>query len=175
MAQAVYRLGPSLAARIDAEDAVSEMWLVALRRRFDIRPGDAGSTPRLLAFLSTTLLNVINHRLRTPSRRKREVQAPSFTSSGVQGIDTVQAAEITTVVTRAFRSEVGGLLASSLASLPEHDQVVIVLRGIEGLTNDEATQELGERPNTVAQRYRRALQKLRALMPGSVFDEMVDA
>lgn len=49
-----------------------------------------------------------------------------------------------------------------------------MLRGIEGLSNKEAAVELKERPNTVAQRYRRALSKLRIALPSSVFDELTD-
>jgi DNA-directed RNA polymerase specialized sigma24 family protein len=51
---------------------------------------------------------------------------------------------------------------------------VVILRAVEGLTTLEAAQELGEAPNTVSHRYRRAIEKLRAIVPNSLFDELSD-
>jgi DNA-directed RNA polymerase specialized sigma24 family protein len=49
-----------------------------------------------------------------------------------------------------------------------------MLRAFEGLSNQEAAEELGQKPNTVAQRYKRALERLRKLLPASIFDEFDD-
>jgi DNA-directed RNA polymerase specialized sigma24 family protein len=51
---------------------------------------------------------------------------------------------------------------------------VIALRAFEGLSNSEAAEELDEKPNTVAQRYKRALSKLRELLPDSIFEDLPD-
>jgi DNA-directed RNA polymerase specialized sigma24 family protein len=52
---------------------------------------------------------------------------------------------------------------------------VVVLRGIEGLSNKEAAEEMDEASTNVSHRYRRALAKLRDRLPRSVFQDLADA
>ena len=49
-----------------------------------------------------------------------------------------------------------------------------MLRGIEQNPVQDVALLLGLRPNTVTVRYRRALARLRELVPGSAFDELGD-
>jgi len=58
-----------------------------------------------------------------------------------------------------------------LVSFLKRGGEVVVLRGIEQLPNLRVAEMLGERPTTIAMRYRRALERLRAELPGSVFTE----
>ena len=75
-------------------------------------------------------------------------------------------------MTHAARTELGAALGRCLDELQEKDREVILLRVAEGLSNEEAAQELGEAPNTVSHRYRRALGKLREAVPRSFLDEL---
>ena len=75
-------------------------------------------------------------------------------------------------VTKASRDEVGAALDECLASLPEKDRAVVLLRAVEGLSNQEAAEEIGEPATTVSHRYRRALEKLRRIVPNSFLDEL---
>ena len=52
------------------------------------------------------------------------------------------------------------------------DREIILLRGIEELSTKSVAMLLELSPDAVYKRYRRALQKLRARLPGSVFDEI---
>jgi RNA polymerase sigma-70 factor (ECF subfamily) len=171
-AQAIWRLG-SLSSQFDADDVVAEAWLVMLRRRNDLVLEGRRATPRLLAFLGTTILNLVNRRIEAAVKQKRRMAPSPEPDSGGEVLDGL-AATVTGALTDAARGELGARLDACLAALPEKDREVVLLRAVEGLTNLEAAQELAEAPNTVSHRYRRAIEKLRAIVPDSMFDELLD-
>ena len=76
------------------------------------------------------------------------------------------------MITGAIRSERRGQVHAALASLEAGDREVVFLRGIEQASLRATAAVVGLTPEAVAQRYRRALQKLRTRFPGSVFDEL---
>ncbi len=55
-------------------------------------------------------------------------------------------------------------LSRVLATLPEEQRMVVVLRAIEGYSHVEVAELLGVRRNTVEVRYHRALQRLRQML-----------
>jgi RNA polymerase sigma factor (sigma-70 family) len=165
-AQAAYRLGPLLRRDSDAEDVVAEAWLVFLNRMGELTPQVCGNGPRLLAFLSQTVLNIINRNL-AKSIRRRGTPSPDAARERFSG----EEASVTGVVTQAARGESWAAVLSALAKLSPEDREIVILRGVEGRTNVQAALELGEDPSTVSHRYQRALTKLRNLLPRSVFDE----
>ena len=174
-AQAAWRLGP-LRRHIEVDDILAEAWLVAVRRLGDLVRDDAHLTPRLLAFLGTTILHIVNHRIDGAIKNRRRV-AKSASKSASHGrvgpLDEVEAT-ITGAVTHAARGELATALDACLATLSEKDRAVVILRAAEGLSNQEAARELGELPTTISHRYRRALEKLREVVPNSFFDELSD-
>ena len=74
--------------------------------------------------------------------------------------------------TRLARSDRGDVVQLALAQLPAEEREVVVLRGIEQLPNREVAKMLGVDDSAVTRRFQRALQRLRELLPGSLFDEM---
>ena len=172
-AQAAWRLGPRLRNQVDPEDIVAEAWLIMLRRLGDLDRDEGRATPRLLAFLGTTILHIVNHRIEQAVRAKRRM-APS--PSGDDRPDPMGELEaaVTGAVTAAARTELASALDACLSALPDRDREVILIRAVEGLSNQEAAVELGEAPTTVSHRYRRALAKLRESVPGSFLDELLD-
>jgi RNA polymerase sigma-70 factor (ECF subfamily) len=173
-AQASWRLGPTFDGRCPADDIVAEAWLVALRKRGDIVRDGRRSTPRLLAFLGTTVLNITNRRIEEFLRRG-DLQGPlpwaSYEGETPGGIaDTVTGA-----VTNAARNETAAMLEATLQSLAPADREVILLRVVEGLSNQEAARSLGEAPNTVSQRYSRALARLREALPESFLADLEES
>jgi RNA polymerase sigma-70 factor (ECF subfamily) len=170
-AQASFRLGPRLRGRVDPEDVVSEAWLVAIRRLGDfVHDGDGRATPRLVAFLGTTVLRIVNRRIDEAVRQTRRMATAPGEKMPVP-VSELEAT-VTGAVTNAARSELAAALERCLADLPERDQEVIILRLVEGVSNDEVARELGEAANTVSHRYRRALAKLREAMPESFLEEL---
>lgn len=158
-AQARYRLGSFANGRIDIEDVVAEAWLVALRKSDELEPRMGRMTPVLLKFLGSTVHNIAR---REVARVVRE-DARSVGAAGevVQEVD----GDLTGVITSSTRRELARSIEEAIDQLAEKDREVLILRGIEGMSNGDAAQELGEPQNRVAQRYRRALERLRAIVP----------
>jgi RNA polymerase sigma-70 factor, ECF subfamily len=173
-AQASWRLGARLRGRVDPEDVVSEAWLVALRRMNDLVHDDGRSTPRFLAFLGTTVLRIVNRRIDEAVLRAQRTAPTPDREESPEPVDELQAT-VTGAVTHAARSELAASLEARLAELGEKDRQVVLLRIVEGLPNHEVARELGEPPNTVSHRCRRALAKLRQALPDSFLDEFEDA
>jgi RNA polymerase sigma-70 factor (ECF subfamily) len=168
-AQANLRLG-RLQGQYPVDDVVAEAWLVALRRRSEFVPNDVPSTPRMLRFPGTTILNLVNRRIEDYVRRgARQAPLPASDDSDpeVSGLaDTVTGA-----VTQAVRHEAAAALEAALNGLSTLDRQVIILGIVEGLSNQETALQLKESPNTASQRYRRALARLREALPESFFAE----
>ena len=172
--QAIWRLGPRLGSQVDPDDVVAEAWLVALRRLGDLDREGSHSTPRLLAFLGTTILNIVNRRIEEAARRTRRMAPPAEGKAEELPAADEWEATMTGAVTQAMRTELASSLKTGLASLAQRDREVILLRTLEGLSNLEVAAQLGEAPTTVSHRYRRALGKLRASVPKSFLDELPD-
>jgi RNA polymerase sigma factor (sigma-70 family) len=81
-------------------------------------------------------------------------------------------ADVTGALTAACRRERDSEVAKRLAALDDKDREIIVLRAIEQNTNPAAARLLGLTESAVAARYRRALDRLRRKLPGSVFDDV---
>ena len=164
LAQARYRLGASLRTHYDPEDLVSEVWAIALPRLPDLTVRDGRATPVLVKFLATTLLfhaNGLMRRLAIRSARPGPVvDLAAALADGTSGI-----------VTNAVRRETEGAVTKALGGLDPSDREIILLRAVEQNSNKTVAVLLGIEPNAASKRYQRALEKLRARVPGSVFDD----
>jgi RNA polymerase sigma-70 factor (ECF subfamily) len=78
-------------------------------------------------------------------------------------------------VSLAIRAEAHSAVQEALGRLDPDDREVIVLRGIEQSPFDEVAAVIGTTPDAARKRYGRALQRLRALVPGSVYDELPES
>ncbi len=167
LAHASYRLGPGLRRRYDPEDLVSEAWLVALPRLRQLPARNGRYTPVLLRFLSTTLVQRI-YGLARSHLRERAATDPGPAPS------VVADAETSGVVTAAIRRERADRVQATLETLEPMDRQLILLRGIEQLSFEAIAAQLDTTAVAAARRYQRALHKLRARLPGSVYDELED-
>jgi len=179
LAQARYRLNPKLRRHVDPEDLVNEVWMIALPRLAEFDVAGPRYTPALLRFLSITLLNRINNLFQKFIKGKPLALAgsddpnrSSFFGAGASGGSGELAAEHTGVVTRVVKDEAHGLVLDCIEELDPDDREVIILRGVEQNPNKEVALLLDLEPNTVAVRYKRALERLRKRLPESVFDEL---
>lgn len=167
-AQAEFRLGPGLRSQHDAEDMVHEAWLVALPQLGNLPLRDGRLTPVLLRFLSTTLLykiqNLVRQRLRRGPAEHLDVSVPASDLADPRS----------GVISAAVRRERRDQVHESIAALAAIDREVLLLKGIEQQSNQTIALLLGIEPAAVAMRYQRALQRLRAALPRSVFDELDD-
>jgi RNA polymerase sigma factor (sigma-70 family) len=169
--QADYRLPGSLRHLYDPQDLVDDVWLAVLPRLGELGERDGRWTPVLLRYLGTSLLRRVNE-----LRRKHLMGKPSQETisrgASIQNATHPLAVTVTGAVTRASRSESTCMLREAIASLESRDREVVILRGIEQLSNQATAELMGDTPAAVAMRFHRALKRLRVRLPGSVFDEI---
>jgi RNA polymerase sigma-70 factor (ECF subfamily) len=166
--QAERRLGPHLRQFHDAEDLVQDAWAVLLPRLSDLKAREGRLTPVLLRFLSQTILN----RVRTLLQKHiREVPASSLQQEEASIAIGEPADDASGVVTRLLRGEEFARVWQVIQSLGEQDQQLLIQRGIEQNSLKQTAVVLQLKPNTVAVKYRRLLEKLRAALPDSLFAE----
>lgn len=171
LAQADHRVGPRLRRFVDPADVVASVWLIALRRLPEFDP-EAGAAARTwLRFLGTILLHHVRD-LWEKHLAGKPVAGPGEVPEAPGDPFDALAADTTGVVTRAVRAEREAALRSAIAGLDPLDRAVVVLRAIEGQSNDVVAAATGLAPNTVSVRFRRALEKLRSLLPAACLADL---
>lgn len=156
----------------DVEDLASDVWVVTLQRLADLAPRDGRHAPVLVRFLGSTVLGVCNNFLRRRARAvDRSAAPPSGSTGGREPLDQL-ALRTRGVVSRVLQQESRSVVDECLRTLPPEQRDVLVLRLMEQLGNQQIGALLGIPANTVAVRYRRALEQLRARLPRTLYDEV---
>ncbi|HYC78073.1 MAG TPA: sigma-70 family RNA polymerase sigma factor [Planctomycetota bacterium] len=170
LAQARFRLGPTLRRYYEPEDFVADVWAVALRRLGDLRAAAESSTGVLVRYLGTVLLRRIRDVARLAAVRRA---APADGRSDGAELSQLDATT-TSIVSRAVRDERSALLVRAIEELSPPDRQVVILRGIEGVSVAETATLMNATPSAVAVRYHRALKKLKDGFPDSVLAELAE-
>jgi RNA polymerase sigma-70 factor, ECF subfamily len=172
--QGRYRLRGPIATYCDVDDLVQDVWTIALPRLPELMARDGRMTPVLVRFLSTTLLHRITRLLEDYLRGDRpHREASRAPGDGTYRLDP--AADSRNGVSAAIaRGEQRESVRNAIDALEEGDRDVIVLRGIEQLSNNKVAEILGVQPSAVSMRYQKALQRLRGRLPDSVFADLPD-
>lgn len=76
------------------------------------------------------------------------------------------------VISRLAGRESDDAVLRAIEELEERDRQVLLLRGVEGVSNEAAAVILGMQPNAVAVRFHRARERLRRRLPESVLSEL---
>ena len=173
LAQARQRLPSELRRAVEPEDLVQDAWAVALPKLKELPARDGRLTPVVLRFLCTTILYRVSNLMQKRLERALRAEGDASEEGGVR-LSELAASE-SLALTRALRGESCRLALAALDALEESDRRIVVLRGIEEAPAAEVGAILGMKPNTVVVRYRRALAKLRAALPSSIFDDLDDA
>ena len=163
LAQARYRLGRSLRAWLEPADLVNDVWVRVLPHLGQLTPLGSRMTPALLQLLSTTLL-----------RRVRDLYEKHIKGKPVANELAELPLEQSGAVTAAVRAERQDALLQAIDALSSQDQEIVVLRGIEQRSNQEAAALLGIDADAASTRYRRALARLRSALPDSVASELAE-
>jgi RNA polymerase sigma factor (sigma-70 family) len=172
--QVEHRMGAALRRFVDPQDVVNDVWLATLRRLDGFAPvaGRAGAT--LMAYLSVAAMR----RVRELYERYVDGKPVVAAAPGREDSQSHPAIDVATsatgAVTAVLRAERGATLRAAVAELDETDRTVVVLRGIEGQPPQLVAMLTGLSENAVAQRLRRALEKLRARLPASIFEDLGD-
>lgn len=177
LAQARYRLGRQLRGLYEPEDLVQDAWLAVLPRLADLRPRAGRLTPVLLRFLSSALLHrygtLVQKRIAGEALGRAADAGSGAPGAGGDALASVPA-DRTGVVTDAIRRESRERVLAAIDELSESDREILVLRSIEQVSPRAAATLLGLSENTVSVRHHRALARLRAKLPDSVFAELAE-
>jgi RNA polymerase sigma factor (sigma-70 family) len=153
----------------DIDDIVQDTWARVLEGLPRFVPRGDRYAPAFMAYMMTILRNRVREIKRGHLRERRswpEIEADRLDVHGaVAAGSTAHAA--------AVDSEVRGPLGQALASLDRLDAAIVIRRGIAGDPPRVIAVALGGglSPNAISQRYARALKRLRAMVPRSLFDE----
>jgi len=132
--------------REDAEDAVQDVFLGLARASRTL-----AHVENLNAYLFASLRRTA---MRRAARHKAELPLEDVAAPAGEGTRAGQ----------ADQADVSERLGRALQSLPVEQREVLALKIAGGLTFEEVAEALDERVNTVASRYRYALEKLRAAL-----------
>jgi len=172
LANARYRLGKTLSQIYDPEDIVNDVWAVALPMLADLPARNNRYTPVVMKYLSTTLVYRINNLVEKHIKGKPKKQAGSGygDDEGGSPLENISA-DATGIFTVTARHDTRDEILEALNGLEERDRELILLRGVEGQSYKEIAVLLGGDPKKLAVTYQRALEKLRGLLPDSIFQD----
>jgi RNA polymerase sigma-70 factor (ECF subfamily) len=157
------RLDPRLRARVDPSDVVQETQLEAFRRLPDYLERRPMAFRLWLRKTACERLLTTQRHHRGAARRsvRREVPLPDGSSLQLAqqlldpGLSPSQQAQ---------RNELVRRVRQAVGRLSETDREILLMRNLEGLSNQEVAQILQMDPATASQRYGRALLRLRKLL-----------
>ena len=123
-----------------------------------------------MKYLSTTLVYRINNLVEKHIKGKPKNIGESASSDTEAGgpLDNLSAGA-TGVFTVTMRRDTRDEILSALNGLEERDRELILLRGVEGQSYKEIAVLLGGDAKQLAVTYQRAINKLREILPGSLF------
>jgi RNA polymerase sigma-70 factor (ECF subfamily) len=157
------RMDQKMRARIDPSDVVQEAQLEAARRIREYL--DREPMPFHIWLRRTAYENLVRLRRQHVEAGcrsvEREVPLPD-SSSAVLARKLLDREH--NPCQQAIEQELARRLRQGLAQLSETDAEVLLLRNLEGLTNEEAAQVLGIDPSATSKRYGRAILKLRQIL-----------
>lgn len=166
LAQAEYRLGQRLRAHCDPHDLVQDVWLRVLPHLDSLQPQGGRMAPVVLRYLGMTLL----HRVR--DLMEKFVLGKPRVTGDVADSAMARAADATGVLSAVLQAERAKAVHDVLATLDPRDREVLVLRAIEQRDNAEVAALLGIERDAASMRFRRALDRLRAVLPPELAAEL---
>jgi len=129
------------------------------------RPAGSSSTE---VTSSNRVNDLVKAEIKGPRGRHRHAPGDSDASNVLAAIP----AESESIISSILSRERDDALAAAIAGLDPLDQKVVILRGIEQNSGATVARLLETTEKAVSMRYRRALDRLRLLLPGSIFDEL---
>jgi RNA polymerase sigma-70 factor, ECF subfamily len=156
------RLEPQLRARVDASDVVQEAQLEAFRRLGDYlqrRP-----MPFRLWLRKTACERLLMLRRQHEAACRAVGREAALPEESSLQLARQLLASVSTPSQQAVREEVAEQVRRAVAGLSEPDREILLMRNVEGLSNQDAAAVLQINPVAASQRYGRALLRLRKLL-----------
>ena len=157
------RLDPKLRSRVDPSDVVQEAHLEAFRRLPDYLTRRPMPFRLWLRKTAHERLLMIQRRHIHAGRRAVGREVPLPDRSSVQLFQQLLAPGMT-ASQQIAKAELVRRVRQAVGKLAELDREVLLMRNLEGLSNQEVAEVLGIDPSAASQRYGRALLRLRKLL-----------
>ena len=165
------RMDPKIRARVDPSDVVQDAHIEALRR-LDVYVKQPPMPFRLwLRQIAYDRLLMLRRHHVGAARRSVERDVPLPDRSSLQLAQQLLARG-STPSQQLLKREFVRRVRQAVSELPEGDREVLVLRNLEGLSNQETAQVLKIDPATASRRYGRAVIRLRAILLQSGLAEL---
>jgi len=156
------RLDPRLQAKLDASDVVQQTLLEAYQALDQLR---GGSREQVAAWLRQILARNLANAVRDFRRDKRDVAREQALEAVLRDsatrLDAWLAAEQSSPSARLQRQEDADRLAAALATLPELQREVVILRHCHGWSLHDISRHVGRSASAVAGLLHRGLVRLR--------------
>ncbi len=149
------RLGAQLRGRLESEDVLHSVFKDALS---DIQRFEPRGTGSLAHWLHVCVLNKI--------RSKAEHFGADKRAGAVPLTDTVAEGQPPAIDLGYLDDERWGRLERALNRLDDEVRETVLLRSVEGLSNEETARILGKTPAATSKLYTRALARLGVLLAG---------
>lgn len=153
---------PWVAPKLDASDLVQQVLLKAHEARADFRGQSSGE---VAAWLRQILSRTLANELRKYGQAKRDVGAELSVEAELDAsscrLEAWLAADQTSPSQRVINDERANALANALATLPEDQRDVILLKHCHGISLLDCAKRLNRTVPAVAGLLRRGLQELR--------------
>ena len=161
------RIDPRLAARVDPSDVVQEALAEAAQKLPDyVRHRPLPFYPWLRQIAWEKLLDVHTQHVVVQKRsvtREAHDELDLSDHSTMQLVDRL-VANGTSPSRRMVRKEIGERVREALQQLPTRDREVMILRHLEQLSLKEIAAVLGITESAAQSRYRRAVERLHAIL-----------
>ena len=162
------KLNPVLLKRMSEEDVLSETYVNAAKRLdYLAAHDDVPIYYKLRTILLQTICDIERRHLQAQGRdayKELRVESGKFGVDGGGSDGDVYVgelpADITSPASRVDRDERHAILRRALASMPENDRAILVMRHFDGISNAECAAALGLTEKAASIRYVRALERL---------------
>ncbi len=156
---------PWLAAKLDASDLVQQTLLKAHAAHEQFR---GESAAEMAGWLRQILARTLANELRALGQARRDVGAEQSLNAALDAsscrLEAWLAADQSSPSERACKREQMDALAEAVASLPDDQREVVLLKHCQGLVLADIAAQLGRSPASVAGLLRRGLQRLREIL-----------
>lgn len=163
-----FRLDARLAARVDVEDVLQEIYLSAQQRQKHVlREASGGLFVWFRLLAQQTLIDIHRRHLGTRARdagRERTLHANSNVEATSFAMSSLLLGHLTSPSQAMLRKELAEQLDAALKSMGDLDREVLVLRHFEELSNIETSRLLGISEQAASVRYVRALGRLQRVL-----------
>jgi RNA polymerase sigma-70 factor (ECF subfamily) len=164
------RMDSRLQGRVDPADVLQDAYLI-VRGKFPQFSANPDMPFFLWLRLEVGQKLLAMHRFHLGTQMRDAGQEVSLHHGALPQVSSLSLAEhllgkLTTASGVAMRAELKLRVQEALNSMDPHDREVLILRHFEELTNGEAAQVLGIKPAAAANRYVRALKRLKDVIQG---------